>query len=192
MADFSTPLPQATAAAAQDAPAGSWFATALSKDAWLGTLGRVKVLSRSFFRLSEFSKPESQADWLHRVSVNAHTYKVMYSLVLLPVLVYTMLSSMWLRIGTVVLVALWGYAFMYKNGEVPLSCFGFEFKAREKLYVLVPASIIVGLVTGMLNALISAAIIFALVTLPHMSFHAPASFDALDALELQTLSGSAS
>ena len=77
------------------------------------------------------------------------------------------------------MVALWGYAFMYKNGEVPLSCFGFEFKAREKLYVLVPASIIVGLVTGMLNALIYAAIIFALVTLPHMSFHAPASFDAL-------------
>jgi len=31
-------------------------------------------------------------------------------------------------------------------------------------------------------------VIFACVTMPHMSFHEPARLDALDALELQTLS----
>ena len=60
----------------------------------------------------------------------------------------------------------------------------------EKLYVLVPASILIGLLTGMINALVYATILFACVTMPHMSFHVPASFDALDALELQTLSES--
>ena len=57
-----------------------------------------------------------------------------------------------------------------------------------KLYVLVPLSVLIGLLTGMLTVLVYATMIFACVTMPHMSFHEPARFDALDALELQTLS----
>ena len=137
----------------------------------------------------EFSKPESQADWLNRVSANAAHFKPIYALIFLPVLVHTMLSSFWLRVGSVILLVLWGYAFGLM-GDAPLKVFGFELKAREKLYFLVPASLVIGLLTGMVNALVYATVLFACVTMPHMSFHIPASFDALDALELQTLSES--
>ena len=191
MADFSQPLPQAGGAqpAADTEASGSMLRSMLGKAWWLATLSRVKVLSRSFFNPMEFSRPESQADWLNRVSVNAAHFKPIYALVFLPVLVHTFLSSFWLRIGAVVLALLWGYGFGVK-GDSPLNVFGFELKAREKLYFLVPASLLVGLLTGMINALVYATVLFACVTMPHMSFHKAASFDALDALELQTLSSS--
>jgi len=188
------PLPQAGGAAATTEASdssGSMLSKLMSKAAWLSVLGKVKVLSRSFFNPLEFSRPESQADWLNRVSINATHFKPLYALIFLPIVVQTMLSSFWLRIGAVVLVLMWGYAFGFK-GDAALNVFGFELKAREKLYFLVPASVLIGLMTGMINALVYAVIVFAVVTMPHMSFHIPASFDALDALELQTLSTASS
>ena len=188
MADFSTPLPQAGGAAptkATGAGAASICTQALDKKAWSNSFARVKVLSRSFFNPMEFSRPSSQADWLERVSVNASHFKLLYALIFLPVIVHTMLSSMWLRIGSCILAALWGYT-LAKTGTATLC--GMELRDREKLYVLVPLSVVIGLLTGMVNALVFATLIFACVTMPHMSFHEPARFDALDALELQTLS----
>ena len=84
------------------------------------------------------------------------------------------------------MVVLWGYALRTTGA---LTVFGKEVGAGiPKLYVLVPLSVLIGLVTGMLTVLVYATVIFACVTMPHMSFHEPARFDALDALELQTLS----
>ena len=189
MADFSAPLPQAGGGAAPaDAAAAttaSMCTKALDRNAWSASFTRVKVLSRSFFDPREFSRPASQADWLERVSVNAAHFKMLYALVFLPVLVHTMLSSRWLRMGSCILVVLWGYALRTTG---PLNVCGMEVSAGQKLYVLVPLSVVIGLLTGMINALVYATVIFACVTMPHMSFHEPARFDALDALELQTLS----
>ena len=188
MADFSAPLPQAGGAAPVDAggaTSASMCAKALDRKAWSASFTRVKVLSRSFFDPREFSRPATQADWLERVSVNAGHFKMLYALVFLPVLVHTMLSSRWLRIGSCILVALWGYALRTTG---PVNVCGMEVSAGQKLYVLVPLSVVIGLLTGMINALVYATVIFACVTMPHMSFHEPARFDALDALELQTLS----
>ena len=188
MADFSAPLPQAGGAAPVDAggaTSASMCAKALDRKAWSASFTRVKVLSRSFFDPREFSRPATQADWLERVSVNAGHFKMLYALVFLPVLVHTMLSSRWLRMGSCILVVLWGYALRTTG---PLNVFGMEVSAGQKLYVLVPLSVVIGLLTGMINALVYATVIFACVTMPHMSFHEPARFDALDALELQTLS----
>merc|ERR1711918_227575 len=116
--------------------------------------------------------------WLGRVSVNASHFKLMYALIFLPVLVHTMLSSMWLRVGSCVLVLLWAYALLKAD---TMTVFGVEPRDREKLYVLVPLSVVIGLMTGMINALLYATVLFACVTMPHMSFHTPARFDALDA-----------
>ena len=188
MADFSAPLPQAGGAAPADdagATSASMCAKALDRNEWRSAFTRVKVLSRSFFDPREFSRPASQADWLERVSVNAAHFKMLYALIFLPVLVHTMLSSMSLRLGSCVLVVLWGYALRTTG---PLNVFGLEVSAGQKLYVLVPVSVVIGLLTGMINALVYATVIFACVTMPHMSFHEPARLDALDALELQTLS----
>ena len=188
MADFSTPLPQAggaAAAATGDTKASSSCTKVFNKQTWIVGFGKVKVLSRSFFNPMEFSKPGSQADWLERVSVNASHFKLMYALIFLPVLVHTMLSSMWLRIGSCVLILLWAYALLKAD---TMTVFGVELRDREKLYVLVPLSVVIGLMTGMINALLYATVLFACVTMPHMSFHTPARFDALDALELQNLS----
>ena len=188
MADFSAPLPQAGGAAPADdagATSASMCAKALDRNEWRSAFARAKVLSRSFFDPREFSRPASQADWLERVSVNAAHFKMLYALVFLPVLVHTMLSSMWLRLGSCILVVLWGYALRTTG---PLNVFGWEVSAGQKLYVLVPVSVVIGLLTGMINALVYATVIFACVTMPHMSFHEPARLDALDALELQTLS----
>ena len=188
MADFSQPLPQAgggSAGAADAAPSTSISCSKLlDKQTWITGFGKVKVLSRSFFNPGEFSKPASQADWLERVSVNAGHFKLLYALIFLPILVHTMLGSMWLRIGSGAMVLLWGYALLRPE---PIKACGLELRDREKLYVLVPLSLLIGLMTGMINALLYATVLFACVTMPHMSFHNPARFDALDALELQAM-----
>ena len=165
MADFSAPLPQAGGAAPADdagVTSASMCAKALDRNEWRSAFTRVKVLSRSFFDPREFSRPASQADWLERVSVNAAHFKMLYALIFLPVLVHTMLSSMSLRLGSCVLVVLWGYALRTTG---PLNVFGLEVSAGQKLYVLVPVSVVIGLLTGMINALVYATVIFACVTM---------------------------
>jgi len=52
---------------------------------------------------------------------------------------------------------------------------------------LVPFSLLVVIITGMINSIISVIFFSAMVSVPHASFHECGELDALDALELQGL-----
>ena len=78
-------------------------------------------------------------------------------------------------------------AFVIQPPEATLEVFGFQLKRREKLLVLVPFSILVVTITGMINSLLYVIVLSSIVSLPHASLHIPAEFDELDALELEGL-----
>ena len=78
--------------------------------------------------------------------------------------------------------ALWSYAYIIKAKEDMI--FGVPF---SKFITCSGASVILMLLTGMVNALFYAFVLFSLIGLPHMSLHTlPAAADAIDALEIET------
>lgn len=97
-----------------------------------------------------------------------------------------MLSSLWLRIGSIALCAIWFYAYGVKKEDTMISVFGITL---PKVMVCSAASVIIMLTTGMLNALLGALLLFSLIGMPHMSLHTAPAGDAIDALELQPVTG---
>ena len=84
-------------------PADAWsasFTMPQARNAWRASFTRAKVLS--FFNPREFSRPTSKADWLERMSANAIHFEKLYALklIFLLVLVYTMVSPMWMVSST--------------------------------------------------------------------------------------------
>jgi hypothetical protein len=193
MADFSTPLPQATAAVATGEGAGGALRNAigrlLDRAAWTALIGRVGAQAKSFFNPLEFSRPASQSDWLARVSGNASRFSLLYACLFAPILVYTMLSSWWLVLGSTAIGGLWFYAYGVKQ-DTTFDVFGIPL---PKVLTCAVVTILVMLISGMLNALIGALFVFSFVGMPHMSLHtAPGGTDAIDSLELQPVCSSAS
>jgi len=150
-------------------------------------LAKVRVLSRSFFNPLEFSKPPDRAQCLHRIQVNAAHYKAIYGLVVITCLVYTILSSPLLLLGLALMLAAWLYAFVLNPADATITVCGQELRRREKFVLLIPFSLLVVLVTGLINSLFSVLMFSALIAVPHASFHECGELDALDALELQGL-----
>merc|ERR1719231_1606307 len=95
-----------------------------------------------------------------------------------------MMSTLWLRVGSIVLLALWLYAYGYKKEETVLIIAGVPL---PKIIACSAISVVVMLATGMLNALIGALFLFALIGFPHMSLHMAPLADAIDAVELQAI-----
>ena len=192
MADFSTPLPQANAAAVTAATTSgdasgfmSYVKSLCSREVWVERTKNISSLSKSFFNPLEFSRPASQTEWIARVSANATRFSSIYFCFFLPILLNTMLSSWSLRIGSFFLVALWIYAYGYKKDESVLMIGGVP---APKIVACTVISILTMLITGMVNALFGAIVIFAIIGMPHMSLHmAPSVADAMDAIELQAI-----
>lgn len=190
MADFTTPLPQAVgsdSSLSSSEASGflSYVKSLFDRELWMNRAKTVVSLSKSFFNPLEFSRPSSQTEWVARVSANASRFAPIYFCCFLPILLNTMLSSWSLRIGSFVLIALWLYAYGYKKDDTVLVIAGVP---APKIIACSVISIVVMLVTGMINALFGAIVIFAIVAMPHMSLHlAPSMGDALDAIELQAI-----
>lgn len=191
-----TPMaPEPEAPAVAEPPAPGVFKkvldagrTILSNKAMVAQLfGTTRVLARSAFNPLEFSRPASQAEWLQRVRTNGLHFKQLYAIVFLVCLVYTILSSPLLLFGMLMLAGAWLYAFVLQPPEAVLEVFGFQLTRRNKLLVLVPFSILVVTLTGMINSLLYVLVLSSIVSLPHASLHVPAEFDELDALELEGL-----
>jgi hypothetical protein len=153
--------------------------------------GTLRVLTRSAFNPLEFSKPADRTECLHRVRTNGYHYRHWYSIVFLGCTVYTILSSPLLLFGMLMLLGAWLYAFVLTAPDAIMEVAGFQLKRRERLLVLVPFSILVVTLTGMINSLLYVVVLSSLVSLPHASFHTPAEFDELDALELEGLAPTA-
>ena len=121
------------------------------------------------------------------VRSNAGHYKLIYSVVFVSALVYTILSSPLLLLGMAATAGAWAYAFVLTSPDTALQVFGFELRRREKLIALVPFSVLMVTLTGMINSLLYVLCISSCISLPHASFHEVSELDALDALELQGL-----
>lgn len=198
MADFTTPIPGSTGAvAAAAATTGSegvagGLLSALKKlftqELWKELFNRLARDSRSFFNVYEFSRPASQGEWITRVSGNASRFAFMYGLFFLPIMLHTMNSSWSLRIGSLAVAGVWGYAYGMRPDDATITCFGISL---PKVVVCACVSVVVMLLTGMLNALIGALFVFSVVAMPHMSLHTAAGGDAIDALEMQPVMGRA-
>ena len=189
MADFSTPLPQAIPGAAATSSGDAkgfveYLKSFLVKDLWVEKITQISSLSKSFFNPLEFSRPTSQTDWIGRVSTNGSRFAPIYVCFFLPILIHSMMSTLWLRVGSLVLLALWLYAYGYKKDESVLIIAGVP---APKVIACSVVSIVVMLATGMLNALMGAMFLFALVGMPHMSLHNAPTSDAMDAVELQAI-----
>jgi hypothetical protein len=150
-------------------------------------LGTHALLARAFISPTQFSKPADLAECLRRVRYNLSHFRYHYGMIYVFVLVWTILSSPQLLIGLLVLAAAWMYCFVLTNQDEALAIGGFELRRREKLLVLVPFSILVVTLSGMINSLVYVVILSTLIALPHASFHEPHELDALDQLELEGL-----
>ena len=148
--------PGLAALAEEQPPAGRTFGALLSytkrifanRENLKLQVGRVRVLARTFFSPSAFSKPETRTEWLSRVQTNASHYWRVYGIIFVCVLVYTILSSPLLLVGLAMLGAVWAYAFLILAPDTALTVFGFELRRREKLLALVPFSLLVVALTG--------------------------------------------
>ena len=109
------------------------------------------------------------------------------AILFVAVAIYTVLSSPLLLFGMLMLLGAWLYAFVFMAPDAIMEVAGFQLKRRERLLVLVPFSILVVTLTGMINSLLYVVVLSSLVSLPHAAFHTPAEFDELDALELEGL-----
>jgi len=150
-------------------------------------LSKMRVLARTFFSPRAFSKPQTRTEWIGRLQMNAKHYWNIYMTLFLVVLVYTVLSSPWFLMGIALICGSWAYAFVLTSPDTALEVAGFELRRREKLLVLVPFSLLVVALCGMINSIIYVGFLTGFLALPHASFHEPAEFDALDALELEGL-----
>merc|ERR1711998_463476 len=131
--------------------------------------------------------PADRTECLRRVRANMSHFRYIYGLIFIVVMVYTVLSSPLLLMGLLILAAAWLYSFVLTNQDEALTIAGFELRRREKLIVLVPFSILVVTLSGMINSLLYVIILSSLIALPHASFHEPHELDALDQLELEGL-----
>jgi hypothetical protein len=150
-------------------------------------LGKLAILARAFVSPTQFSKPADQAECLRRVRSNLSHFRYLYGIIYVFVLGWTILSSPLLLMGLLILAAAWMYCFVLTNQDEALVIGGFELRRREKLLVLVPFSILVVTLSGMINSLLYVVILSTLIALPHASFHEPHELDALDQLELEGL-----
>jgi len=150
-------------------------------------LGKLVVTGRTFLSPTAFSKPADRTEWVKRLRANLSFFRNIYLLIFLAVLVYTVLSSPLLLVGLSMLAGAWIYSFILTNQEEALTIGGFEMRRREKLIVLIPFSILVVTLCGLINSLIYVLVLASLLIGPHASFHEAAELDALDALELEGL-----
>ena len=103
------------------------------------------------------------------------------------VLVYTVLSSPLLLLGLCTLAGAWAYAFVLTSPETPITIAGFELRRREKLFALIPFTILVVTLCGLINSVVYVLFMTGFLAVPHASFHEVVELDALDALELEGL-----
>jgi len=150
-------------------------------------VGKATILARTFLNPTLFSKPATRDEWLLRVRGNVSHYRSLYMLLAAAVLVYTVLSSPLLLVGLCLLGGAWAYAFMLTSPETPIVVFGMELRRREKLIALLPFSLLVVTLCGLITSLVWVCFLSAVLALPHASFHEVVEMDALDALELEAL-----
>jgi len=175
MADFNTPLPQASAVS--DAPSiAASLKSMLTREFWVGIAdsfrdgraARLKGLLRSSVNPLDFSRP-GQAEVLQRISANTRVFWPVYAaVVMVPTLVWTLLSSPWLFVGTGVMGAIWTYGYVLKKEAPMLNICGVPI---PKLVACGSASLLIMLVTGMISAFLSAAAFGTLLALPHTILH---------------------
>lgn len=190
MADFTEPLPQA-ATASEAPPIGSRVRALLTRQFWVeaaeGLKGaratRLWYLVKSAINPLEFSRP-TQAAVLMRIAANARAFWPVYvAVVMLPMLLWTLLSSTWLFAGTMLMIAIWTYAYFVRKDAPMLDLLGVPV---PKMVACGGGSLLIMLVTGMISAFVWAVALGAAVALPHMVLHNGAP-EATAEEEMQTL-----
>lgn len=134
-------------------------------------VGKATILARTFLNPTLFSKPATRDEWLVRVRGNVSHYRSLYLLLAGAVLVYTVLSSPLLLIGLCLLAGAWAYAFVLTSPETPINVFGMELRRREKLIALLPFSLLVVTLCGLITSLVWVCFLSSIIALPHASFH---------------------
>jgi hypothetical protein len=131
----------------------------------------------------EFSRP-TQAAVLLRIASNARAFLPVYvAVVMLPMLLWTFLSSAWLFAGSMMIFAIWAFAYVVKKDSPMLDVLGVPV---PKMVACGGGSLIIMLFTGMISAFVWAVMFGAAVALPHMVLHNGAP-DATAEEEMQTL-----
>ena len=180
----------ASLAALAETPSAGTFSSLVQKAKSLVSreeIHKLTILARSFISPLQFSKPADRSEWLARIRANSSYFKKIYALVFAVCLFYTVLSSPLLLVGLAVLASAWVYCFILTDQDAPLTVAGFELRRREKLIALVPFTILVVALCGLINSLIYVIFLSSLCSLPHASFHEVTELDALDVLELEGL-----
>ena len=114
MADFSAPLPQAAGGSGGELKsAGAALRALITREFWASAyaslqserVARLKALAKSCINPLEFSKPATSAEAMARVVANARAFLPVYvGAVVLPLMIFTLLSSWWLFLGG---IAIW-------------------------------------------------------------------------------------
>ncbi|KAJ1638461.1 PRA1 family protein-domain-containing protein [Pavlovales sp. CCMP2436] len=143
------------------------------------------VLARGFCNPLKFSRPADQSEALSRVRANWGTYRLFYGVIYSLVLIYTILSSPILLLGLATIGSAWAYLFVLHDAHTVVKVGQYELGRREKLFTLIPGTIIIIAISGALSSLVWVFILSTFVSLPHAMLHHTPELDALDVLELE-------
>ena len=140
------------------------------------------VQAKSFVNPLQFSKPLDQADALSRLRANLSQFRLLYGALYFVLLVCSILASPLLLLGVLLIGGGWGYAFVLNDPQTIITVGSYELGRKEKLFALVPGTLLIFLLSGLLTSLIWVAIYSSFLCVPHATFHNPPQTDAFDEL----------
>eukprot|EP00750_Incisomonas_marina_P021391 INCI4353.1.p1 GENE.INCI4353.1~~INCI4353.1.p1 ORF type:complete len:296 (-),score=62.53 INCI4353.1:178-1065(-) len=142
----------------------------LTKENVVATFGRNGSLRRVCLEAAncrKFSRPDGAGDWRVRVFSNFSHFKTLYLAFTVFLTAWSLFSNLWIMIGVMLLVVSW----YYFTPLARLLCKMESPSVVQKFTIMIPVSIVVALITGIISKIIELAVISILIAVTHASFH---------------------
>lgn len=144
--------------------------TSFTKQNIVDTFGRngtLRAVCLEAVNCRKFSNPSGPDDWRKRIMANFSHFKILYLTITVALTIWSLLFNLWIMSGIILLVLGWYYfsplAVLLCKIEKPTTI--------QKITIMVPVSIVVALVTGIISKLIELAIFSLVISVSHASFH---------------------
>jgi hypothetical protein len=148
----------------------SKISSSLTKQNLIDTFGRDGSLRRvglEAVNCKKFSRPAGAGDWRRRIALNFPHFKTLYLAFTVIITAWSLLFNMWIMSGCLMLVLGW----YYFNPLATLFCRMEEPSAVQKFTIMIPITIVVALLTGIVSKVIELVTVSIIATATHASFH---------------------
>lgn len=144
---------------------------------------KVQREAKNIANPKEFSKPADRAELMNRLGSNLNSFKTVYSMCYLTVMLYFVLTSPFLLFEIALITGLWFYFFKFHSADQVVKISSHSFGRKEKMLVLVPLTTFVAFFGGLISTFIYMFLWGSVLVGVHASFRQPLQADPLDELE---------